>query len=132
VFNNTFYGNNHGISGGDNLIAFNNIITNSIGRGVWRVQGAPGANSVVAHTLFFNNTLDADQSTMGPGIITGQDPGFSAAPNPGSDGAWETVDDDFSGLLLQSSSPAIDKGITHMQRSREVGPPRSRIHRRSA
>jgi hypothetical protein len=112
VFNNTFYGNNHGISGGDNLIAFNNIITNSIGRGVWRVQGAPGANSVVAHTLFFNNTLDADQSTMGPGIITGQDPGFSAAPNPGSDGAWETVDDDFSGLLLQSSSPAIDKGIT--------------------
>lgn len=112
VFNNTFYGNNQGISGGDNLIAFNNIITNSIGRGVWKVQGPSGANAVVAHTLFFNNALDADQSTMGPGIITGQDPRFSSAPNPGSDGAWETVDDDFSGLLLQSSSPAIDKGIT--------------------
>jgi hypothetical protein len=112
VFNNTFYGNNHGISGGDNLVAFNNIITNSPGRGVWRVQSPPGGNSVVAHTLFFNNTLDADQSTIGPGIITGQDPLFSAAPNPGPDGAWETVDDDFSGLLLQSSSPAIDKGVT--------------------
>jgi hypothetical protein len=112
VFNNTFYGNNHGISGGDNLVAFNNIITNSVGRGVWRVQSPPGGNSVVAHTLFFNNTLDADQSTMGPGIITGQDPLFSAAPNPGSDGTWETVDDDFSGLLLQASSPAIDKGVT--------------------
>lgn len=112
VFNNTFYGNNHGISGGDNLVAFNNIITNSVGRGVWRVQSPPGGNSVVAYTLFFNNTLDADQSTLGTGIITGQDPRFSAAPNPGPDGAWETVDDDFSGLLLQSSSPAIDKGIT--------------------
>jgi hypothetical protein len=112
VFNNTFYGNNHGISGGDNLVAFNNIITNSLGRGVWKVQSPPGGNSVVAHTLFFNNTLDADQSTMGNGIITGQDPLFSAAPNPGSDGVWETVDDDFSGLLLQSSSPAIDKGVT--------------------
>jgi hypothetical protein len=112
VFNNTLYGNNHGISGGDNLVAFNNIIANSGGRAVWRVQGPPGSNSVVAHTLFFNNTQDNDQSTMGPGIITGQDPRFTAAPNPGADGAWETVDDDFSGLLLQSSSPAIDKGVT--------------------
>ena len=112
VFNNTFYGNNHGISGGDNLVAFNNIITNSTGRGVWQVQGAPGMNSVVAYTLFFNNTLDADQSTMGAGIITGQDPLFSAAPNPGADGTWETVDDDFSGLLLQAASPAIDRGVT--------------------
>ncbi len=111
VFNNTFYGNNHGISGGDNLVAFNNIIANSTGRGVWRVQGVPGSNSIVAHTLFFNNTLDADQTTLGAGIITDQDPLFSAAPNPGPDGAWETVDDDFSGLLLQSSSPAIDRGV---------------------
>jgi hypothetical protein len=66
---------------------------------------------VVAYTLFFNNTMDSDQSTMGAGILTGQDPRFSAAPNPGSDGTWETVDDDFSGLLLQSGSPAIDRGV---------------------
>ena len=112
VFNNTLYGNNHGISGGDNLVAFNNIITNSGGRAVWRVQGPPGSNSVVAYTLFFNNAQDNDQSTMGPGIITGQDPRFTAAPNPGADGTWETVDDDFSGLLLQASSPAVDKGVT--------------------
>jgi hypothetical protein len=111
VYNNTFYGNNHGISGGDNLIAFNNIIVNSSGRGVWRVQGPPGSNSAVAYTLFFNNTLDADQSTTGGAIISGQDPRFTAPPNPGPDGVWETVDDDFSGLLLQSTSPAIDKGL---------------------
>lgn len=112
VINNTFYGNNHGISGGANLVAINNIIANSAGRGVWKVQGPPGFNAVVAYTLFFNNTLDADQSTLGVGIITGQDPRFAALPNPGPDGTWETVDDDFSGLLLQGSSPAIDKGVS--------------------
>jgi hypothetical protein len=111
VFNNTLFGNNHGISGGDNLVAFNNIIANSTGRGVWRVEGEPGANSVVAYTLFYNNSIDADQTTIGAGIITGQDPRFVAAPNAGPDGVWETVDDDFSGLLLQGSSPAVDRGI---------------------
>src|SRR5690242_11022115 len=112
VINNTFFGNNHGISGGDNLVAINNIIANSAGRGVWKVQGPPGFNSVVAYTLFFNNAVDADQTTLGAGIITGQDPQFAALPNPGPDGTWETVDDDFSGLLLQGTSPAIDKGVT--------------------
>jgi hypothetical protein len=111
VFNNTLYGNDHGISGGDNLVAFNNIIANSAGRGVWKVEGLPGSNSIVAYTLFHNNGVDADQTALGPGIITGQDPLFVAAPNPGQDGAWETVDDDFSGLLLQGNSPAIDKGV---------------------
>ena len=124
VINNTFYGNNHGISGGDNLVAINNIITNSPGRGVWKVQGPPGANAVVAYTLFFNNTVDADQSTLGVGIITGQDPLFAAMPNPGQDGTWETVDDDFSGLLLQGTSPAIDKGVTqYAAASGELVPP---------
>jgi hypothetical protein len=124
VINNTFYGNNHGISGGDNLVAINNIITNSAGRGVWKVQGGPGANAVVAYTLFFNNTVDADQSTLGVEIISGQDPVFAAAPNPGPDGTWETVDDDFSGLLLQGTSPAIDKGVTqYAAASGELVPP---------
>src|SRR6266498_85844 len=49
ALHNTFYGNDYGISGGDNLVALNSIIVNSISRGVWRVQGAPNANSVVAY-----------------------------------------------------------------------------------
>jgi hypothetical protein len=111
VINNTFYGNNHAISGGDHLVAFNNIIASSPGRGAWRVQGSPGANSVIAYTLFHNNAVDTDQSTLGAGNILGQDPLFQAAPNPGPDGTWGTVDDDFSGLLLQPGSPAVDKGV---------------------
>jgi len=110
VYNNTIYGNNYGISGGDNLLAINNIIANSITKGVWRVQGPAGASSSVAYTLFYNNGVDADQSTLGAGNKFGQNPLFAYAPNAGPDGVWSTVDDDFSGLTLQSGSPAIDAG----------------------
>jgi hypothetical protein len=124
VYNNTFYGNDYGISGGDNLVAFNNIIANSITRGVWKVQGPQGANSVIAYTLFFGNGLDADQSTLGAGNITGEDPLFVAAPNAGADGIVGTIDDDFSGLLLQPNSPAIDAGVTqYVASSGEAVPP---------
>lgn len=111
LYNNTLYGNNHGVSGGDNLVMFNSIVANSSGRGVWRVQGVQGSNSVVAYTLFHNNGLDSDQSTLGAGLISGQDPLFLGPPNPGPDGAWETVDDDFTSLLLQPASPAVDRGV---------------------
>lgn len=111
IYNNTLYGNDYGISGGGNLVALNNIIAGSTARGAWKVNGPQGANAVLAYTLFFGNTLDADQSTLGLGDIFGQDPRFIALPNPGPDGAWQTLDDDFSGLLLQSTSPAIDKGV---------------------
>lgn len=124
VFNNTFYGNNHGISGGDNLVAFNNIIVNSTARGMWRVQGEPGSNSIVAYSLFNNNVVDAAETAVGEGTVVQQDPLFVAAPNPGPDGAWETVDDDFSGLLLQGNSPAIDRGtVQYVPASGEPIPP---------
>ncbi|HSL44237.1 MAG TPA: right-handed parallel beta-helix repeat-containing protein [Anaerolineales bacterium] len=112
VYNNTIYGNDYGISGGDNLVAFNNIIANSTTKGVWRVQGPAGANSVVAYTLFHNNGLHADQSNLGAGNLVGADPLFLSPPNPGPDGVWRTVDDDFDGLVLQTGSPAIDAGVT--------------------
>lgn len=124
VYNNTFYGNDYGISGGQNLVAFNNIFANTIGRGVWKVQGPQGSNAVIAYSLFFGNRLDSDQSLLGVGNILGVDPRFVAPPNPGPDGAWETLDDDFSGLLLQGSSPAIDKGVTqYVSISGEPVPP---------
>src|SRR5262245_27734795 len=95
VYNNTIYGNDYGISGGDNLIAISNIIANSTTRGVWRVQGPQGANSGVMYTLFYNNGIDAEQSTLGLYNKFGQDPLFAYAPSPGPDGIWQTVDDDF-------------------------------------
>jgi TolB protein len=124
VYNNTFYGNDYGISGGDNLVAFNNIISNSITKGVWRVQGPVGSNSVAAHTLFYNNGIDADQSDLGAGNLIGQDPLFESVPNPGPDNTWFTVDDDFSGLVLRIGSPAIDAGVTqYLANNGEAIPP---------
>lgn len=116
VINNTFYGNSYGISGGDNLVAINNIIANSLGRGTWRVPAEEDGISVIAYTLFDNNNgSNADDTNLGPGVILDRDPRFVAAPNAGPDGTWGTLDDDFSGLVLRSDSPAIDKGVTQFQ-----------------
>ena len=124
VFNNTFYGNDYGLSGGGNLVTFNNIIANSITRGAWNVQGPQGSNAVVSYTLFHNNTVHVEQSNVGTGVILDVDPLFQAAPNPGPDSAWGTVDDDFSGLVLRSDSPAVDKGVPqYTSNSGEVVPP---------
>jgi hypothetical protein len=124
AYNNTIYGNDYGISGGDNLVAFNNIIANSITKGVSRVQGSAGANSVVAYTLFHNNGLDSEQSDLGAGNLFGADPLFAYPPSAGPDGAWRTVDDDFSGLWLQAGSPAVDAGtVQYIANSREAIPP---------
>ena len=111
VYSNTFYGNDYGISGGDNLVAFNNIIANSVALGVSKVQGDAGDNSVVAHTLFHGNGTDVTQSELGVGNLFGQDPLFVGPPNPGPDGQFGTLDDDFSDLVLQLGSPAIDAGV---------------------
>ena len=124
VYNDTFYGNNYGISGGANLVAFNNIIANSLSRGAWRVQGSAPGSSVVAYTLFFGNPVDMDQTQAGQSDILGQDPLFVAAPSAGPDGAWGTVDDDFSGLVLRPGSPAVDKGVAQYRTpSGELVPP---------
>ena len=124
LFNNTFYGNDYGISGGGNLVTFNNIIANSTTRGAWKVQGPAGSNAVVAFTLFHNNAIHAEQTNLGDGILPDVDPLFQAAPNAGPDGTWATIDDDFSGLVLRADSPAVDKGVAQYTAiSGELVPP---------
>ncbi len=124
AYGNTLYGNDYGISGGDNLVAFNNIIANSTTKGVWRVQGQAQANSVVAYSLFYSNSLDADQSNLGAGNKFGRNPLFASLPNSGLDGLWRTVDDDFGGLVLQAGSPAIDAGTAqYIANNGEAIPP---------
>ena len=51
VFNNTFVGNNYAVSGGDNLIALNNLFVNSTNVGIKGVDG----NSIAAYNLFWNH-----------------------------------------------------------------------------
>jgi len=114
VYNNTFYNNDYALSGGDNHVAFNNIFT--VGDvGTSRVAGLPGDDSIVAHNLFYNLIANSVESTLGVGNIFDQNPLFEYLPNAGPDGLWDTLDDDYDGLVLQSGSHAIDAGITQYQ-----------------
>jgi len=88
VINNTFSGNKYAITGGDNLVAVNNIFTGSTTMGIKNIDG----NSVVSYNLFWNNGTDHSGSNV--------DLSSSLFANP-------LLDLDFG---LQYSSPAIDAG----------------------
>ncbi|MGB2985909.1 MAG: right-handed parallel beta-helix repeat-containing protein [Phycisphaerae bacterium] len=64
-----------------------------------------GAVPVVTYTLVEGlNTFSG-----GTGNIDG-DPLFARNPDPGSDGQWDGVDDDYGNLHLQAGSPCVDAG----------------------
>jgi hypothetical protein len=86
VFNNTFDGNPYGITGGDNLIAVNNIISNSSVLGVKNID----ANSTVAYTLFFGNRADHAGSNVDAATTKTGDPLYTST------------------YELQPGSPAVD------------------------
>jgi len=88
VFNNTIVGNDHGISGGDNLIAVNNLFVGSTTIGVKGVDGG----SIVSHSLFWGNGADAVASNVDPATTLLADP--LLAPDH----------------TLSEGSPAIDAG----------------------
>jgi len=70
LFNNTFSGNDHGLSGGDNLIALNNLFVNSTNIGIKGVDGS----SITAYNLFWNNGIDIQSSNIDPGSTLFSDP----------------------------------------------------------
>jgi hypothetical protein len=98
VFNNTFDGNRYGITGGDNLIAVNNIISNSSELGLKNVD----ATSTVAYTLFFGNKIDHIGSNVDTITSMTENPLYTST---------------FS---LESASPAIDAGTTSFVHNQET------------
>ncbi|KPK24958.1 MAG: hypothetical protein AMJ70_00265 [Dehalococcoidia bacterium SG8_51_3] len=54
LFNNTFANNDHGVTGGDNLLAINNIFVDTTQIAVKNIDGS----STVAYNLFWNNGTD--------------------------------------------------------------------------
>jgi hypothetical protein len=88
VYNNTLHNNPCGISGGDNLVAFNNILSNS------DIRDVSGGNSIVDHSLVFGGQVV--NSTLGTDNLLGVDPLFAEM-------------DRFS---LQPGSPAVDACVT--------------------
>lgn len=88
VTNNTFVGNNHGLTGGDNLIAKNNIF---VGHENIAIKNTDGDSSVT-HNLFWANGTDIQTSNVDIGTTIFADPLFD------------------SNYQLTAGSPAINSG----------------------
>lgn len=82
LLNNTFFGNDYGVSGGHNVIALNNIIAGSRNMGIRNMKG----NSVGSHLLFWNNGADYESSNIHSSNLILEDPLLDAdyRPSPGS------------------------------------------------
>jgi hypothetical protein len=59
VVNNTIVGNEYGLTGGDNLVAINNIIAGNKQLGMKKVDG----KSVASHNVFWRNGTDHDEAS---------------------------------------------------------------------
>ncbi|MBD2206730.1 right-handed parallel beta-helix repeat-containing protein [Calothrix sp. FACHB-1219] len=93
VIGNTFKNNNHGLTGGDNLVAINNIFINHTRIAMKGVDG----NSIAAYNLFWNNGTNTQGSNVDTSTTIFADPLLSTTSE------------------LQTGSPAIDKGTALFQ-----------------
>jgi hypothetical protein len=92
IFNNTFVGNNYGITGGDRVVAVNNIFMNTTNMALKNVD----AESSVSHTLFWNNGTNHAGSNVDA---------FTMIADP-------LLTTDYA---LQTGSPAIDAGTARYE-----------------
>ena len=94
VTNNTFYENDHGLTGGGNLVVLNNIFVESENIGLKNAT----AGAVVAHNLFYDNEVDWLNSDVD--LLT------TVLQNP-----W-LIESVFE---LAEGSPAINAGTAHSE-----------------
>ena len=102
VFNNTFSGNDHGLTGGDNLIAVNNLFVNSFSLGIKHMDGG----SMAAYNLFWNNGASGYEHEKGSNL----DYTNTLFADP-------LLDRDSQ---LLTGSPAIDAGTSLFQWQNEI------------
>ena len=88
LINNTIVGNKYGVTGGDNLVALNNIFVNVRKSAMKKVNG----ESIAAYNLFWENGMDIEKSNVDEKSI------FREAP---------LLDKDFT---LKRGSSCIDAG----------------------
>ncbi len=93
LFNNTFVGNQYGVTGGDNMMAINNVFAGHANIAVKEIDG----DSVVAYNLFWNNGTVNQGSNVDWGTTLNADPQLDVS------------------YRLQSGSPAIDAGVAQYQ-----------------
>jgi hypothetical protein len=88
LFNNTFIGNNYGVTGGDSLVSVNNIFIDHPGIAMKNVDGG----SIISYSIYWNNGTDFENSNVDNSNILYSNP---------------DLDSQFQ---LLESSPAIDAG----------------------
>jgi len=104
LINNTFANNPYGLTGGDNIIAINNVFLNTTNIAVKKTDGY----SVLSHNLFWNNGKDAVKSNVTKGKTLYADP----------------LLDNY---LLKPDSPCIDAGVNAQKWLKESFPNARRL-----
>lgn len=90
LINNTFVGNNYGVTGGANLIVLNNIFTDTANSSLKNVS----VDSIASYNLFWNNGMDYENSNIDFANTLSDDP---------------LLDSDY---FLMLGSPAIEAGTS--------------------
>jgi hypothetical protein len=98
IVNNTLVNNHYGITGGDSVVAINNIIAGTERTALKRVDG----DSILAHNLLWNNGSDNDGSNVELRTTRYQSP---------------VLDDDYRPA---AGSPVIDAGVSEFRRRGEA------------
>lgn len=94
LYNNTFSGNPYAVTGGDNLIALNNLFMDASTLALKNLDGGP-AGSIAAYNLYWNNGSDSQGSNVDTFTSVFGDP---------------LLDEDYQ---IQPGSPAIDAGTAN-------------------
>ncbi|NPA94986.1 MAG: hypothetical protein GXO58_06125, partial [Thermodesulfobacteria bacterium] len=92
LYNNTLVDNHYGLTGGDNIIAINNIIAGTEKRAMYKVDG----DSIVDYTLFYDNGTDYESCNL-------KSDGTFFYENPDLDDSYRP----------QEGSVVIDAGTAH-------------------
>jgi len=108
VTNCTFSGNTASTGGGMYNSGGRLTVTNCV---LWRDNPQELVNGSSVPTIRYSDV----QGGLPVGAVDGGgniavDPVFMRLPNPGPDGTWDGVDDDYGDLRLQVGSPCIDAG----------------------
>jgi hypothetical protein len=98
LFHNTIVGNDHGVTGGDNAIALNNLFAHNARVGLKGMNGG----SIAAYNLFFANGQDLVDSNTDAATTVGADPLLDGDLHP------------------TRRSPAIDAGTAFFEWNSEV------------
>lgn len=98
LINNTFIDNPYAVSGGDNLIALNNLFINCTTLALKNID----ANSVVAYNLFWNNAANSEGSNIQSNTSLFSDPLLDENAQP------------------KENSPVIDAGVSYFDWKGEI------------